>query len=257
METPGAERVAAGAANGVPWSCIYVVVGFDGTYDIHLEQKLDDLADAGCELYAVVRAVGQSSDGRGKGLLAPSEEGETLAIRRAYESSGIEPRTVTLIEAHGTGIPLGDATEIQALKNVFGTTDAPQGSIALGSVKSMISHCIPAAGMAGLIKTALAVHHRVLPPTLCDEVNPALDEMISAATGLGCDLNGRPCRVSNQADLSRAIMAHADTASYARNGKAGRWERLQKAAGDDSERPDNVTRLEPRRGPGGRDKPGH
>jgi len=122
----------------------------------------------------VLRGVGQSSDGKGVGLLAPSHDGETLAMRRAYSASGVDPDSIGLVEAHGTGIPLGDQTEIASLKSVFGERKAPVGVKALGSVKSMISHCIPAAGIASLIKMSLSLHHRVLPPTLCENVNPAL-----------------------------------------------------------------------------------
>lgn len=139
---------------------------------------LKRLADAQRDkdrIYALVRGTGSSSDGRALGLLAPRLEGEALAMKRAYASCGIEPRTVGLIEAHGTGIPLGDQTEIQSLAAVFGerTTELPRH--ALGSVKSMIGHCIPAAGVAGVIKSALALHHKVLPPMLCDNVSAALE----------------------------------------------------------------------------------
>ena len=145
----------------------------EGLGIVVLKRISEALADDD-RIYAVIRGVGQASDGRGQGLLAPSVDGETLAIRRAYEGAGVDPASVSLIEAHGTGIPLGDRTEIAALKNVFGGRSTPQGAIAIGSVKSMISHCIPAAGIAGLIKTALALHHRVLPPTLCESVNAEL-----------------------------------------------------------------------------------
>lgn len=154
-------------------------VGSDGTLlgeglgVVVLKRLADAIADND-RIYAVVRGVGQSSDGRGSGLLAPSQEGETLAIRRTYDASQTDPATIGLFEAHGTGIPLGDQTEIASLKAVFGERTTPRGTIALGSVKSMISHCIPAAGIAGLIKMALSVHHKILPPTLCEEVNPAL-----------------------------------------------------------------------------------
>jgi acyl transferase domain-containing protein/phosphopantetheinyl transferase (holo-ACP synthase) len=137
-------------------------------------KRLDDAIADGDRVYAVLRGVGQSSDGRGKGLLAPSHEGEMLAMRRAYETTGVDPASIDLVEAHGTGIPLGDQTEVASLKGVFGARETPVGIKALGSVKSMISHCIPAAGIASLIKVALALHHRVLPPTLCREVNPEL-----------------------------------------------------------------------------------
>lgn len=140
-----------------------------------LKRKQDAIRD-GHRIYALIKGVGSSSDGRGKGLLAPSVEGEELAMRRAYESSSIDPATVELIEAHGTGIPLGDATEFQALRSVFpdGSEVAPRCGV--GSVKSMIGHLIPAAGAAGLIKTACAMYHKVLPPTIfCEEINPALE----------------------------------------------------------------------------------
>ncbi len=145
----------------------------EGLGVVVLKRLPDALAD-GDRIYGVIRGVGQSSDGRGAGLLAPSQEGETLAIRRTYAAAGVDPDTVGLVEAHGTGIPLGDRTEIASLKAAFGARQAPIGTKALGSVKSMISHCIPAAGVASLIKATLALHHRTLPPTLCDEVNPAL-----------------------------------------------------------------------------------
>lgn len=154
-------------------------VGSDGTLlgeglgVVVLKRLADAMAD-GDRIYALVRGVGQSSDGRGSGLLAPSQEGETLAIRRTYEASDTDPASIGLFEAHGTGIPLGDQTEIASLKAVFGPRTTPGGVIALGSVKSMISHCIPAAGIASFIKTTLAVHHKILPPTLCEEVNPEL-----------------------------------------------------------------------------------
>jgi acyl transferase domain-containing protein len=154
-------------------------VGSDGTLlgeglgVVVLKRVADAVAD-GDRIYAVVRGVGQSSDGRGSGLLAPSHEGESLAIRRTYEASATDPATIGLFEAHGTGIPLGDQTEIASMKSVFGERTTPVGVIALGSVKSMISHCIPAAGIASLIKMALSVHHKILPPTLCEQVNPEL-----------------------------------------------------------------------------------
>lgn len=135
---------------------------------------LKRLADAERDddrIYAVLKGVGTSSDGRGVGLLAPRPEGQRLALRRAYETSGVDPSTVTLIEAHGTGMPLGDATEIATLKEIFGARNDNGPTHPIGSVKSMIGHCLPAAGAASLIKMALALHHKVLPPTVCTEVN--------------------------------------------------------------------------------------
>ncbi len=154
-------------------------VGSDGTLlgeglGVIVLKRLTEALAENDRIYAVIHGVGQASDGRGHGLLAPSVEGEALAILRAYASTGIDPAGIELIEAHGTGISLGDKTEIAALKSVLGGRAGAQGSVAIGSVKSMISHCIPAAGIAGVIKCALALHHKILPPTLCEQVNPEL-----------------------------------------------------------------------------------
>src|SRR5205085_3341314 len=100
--------------------------------------------------------------------------GEVLAMRRAYEDSGIDPASIDLVEAHGTGIPLGDELEVRALTTVLGERQGGAPRVALGSVKSMIGHCIPAAGVAAIIKLAMALDRKVLPPTLADEINPAL-----------------------------------------------------------------------------------
>lgn len=146
----------------------------EGAGVVVLKRHADAVRD-GDRIYALIRGIGQSSDGRGAGLLAPRLEGEVLALQRGYQEAGVEPQSVTLLEAHGTGIPLGDQTEIDALRTVFG--ERSEGAFphcAIGSVKSMICHCIPAAGVAGVIKSALALHYRVLPPTLCETVNPKL-----------------------------------------------------------------------------------
>jgi len=134
-------------------------------------KRLEDAIAADDRIYAVVKGVGVSSDGTSSGLMAPRLEGEVLAVRRAYSETGLDPQTIGLIEAHGTGIPLGDATEIRALRTVFGDRRGDVPTRPIGSVKSMIGHCIPAAGSAAMIKVSLALTNRVLPPTLCDEVN--------------------------------------------------------------------------------------
>jgi acyl transferase domain-containing protein/phosphopantetheinyl transferase len=138
-------------------------------------KRVADARRDGDRIYALIKAVGSASDGRALGLLTPRVEGEELAIRRAYESCGAEPCTIGLLEAHGTGTAVGDQTEAEALGRVFGFRNGRPPSCALGSVKSMISHLIPAAGVAGLIKAALALYHKVLPPTLhCERPNPKL-----------------------------------------------------------------------------------
>ncbi|HEY6361241.1 MAG TPA: SDR family NAD(P)-dependent oxidoreductase [Vicinamibacterales bacterium] len=129
-------------------------------------KRLTDAERDGDRIYAVVKAVAGSSDGRGKGLTAPRPEGQVRALRRAYAQAGIKPSTVGLIEAHGTGTVAGDAAEVSALDEVFRGDGAVPESCAIGSVKSMIGHTKASAGVAGLLKAALALHHRVLPPTL-------------------------------------------------------------------------------------------
>jgi acyl transferase domain-containing protein/phosphopantetheinyl transferase len=138
-------------------------------------KRLADAERDGDRVYAVIRGVGVASDGRAVGVMAPRVEGEELALRRAYDEAGVRPDSVGLIEAHGTATPVGDVVELEALVRVFGERDGELPRCGLGTVKSMISHTIPAAGIAGLIKVALALHHRVLPATLhCDEPNPKL-----------------------------------------------------------------------------------
>lgn len=136
-----------------------------------LKRKRDAERD-GDRIYAVIKGMGASSDGRAKGLTAPRAEGQLLALERAYAKAGVDPARVALIEAHGTGTVVGDQTESQTMGRFFGDAGAPRQSCAIGSVKSMIGHSKCAAGIAGLIKGALALHRKVLPPTLVDEPNP-------------------------------------------------------------------------------------
>uniref|UniRef100_Q026V6 Beta-ketoacyl synthase n=1 Tax=Solibacter usitatus (strain Ellin6076) TaxID=234267 RepID=Q026V6_SOLUE len=146
----------------------------EGLGMIVLKRRKDAERD-GNRIYAVIKGVGVASDGRAVHVMAPRVEGEELALRRAYEMAGVAQRTVGLIEAHGTATPVGDVVEVQALGRVFGEREGSLPTCAIGSVKSMIGHTMPAAGIAGVIKTALALYHRVLPPTLhCQEPNPAL-----------------------------------------------------------------------------------
>ncbi len=139
-------------------------------------KRTEDAERDGDRIYALVKGIGIASDGRGQGLLAPRVEGEELALRRAYDIAGISPETIELIEAHGTATPVGDLAEIQALARVFGPRKKSLPTVAIGAVKSMIGHLMPAAGIAGLIKAALAVYHKVLPPTLhCDVPDPKFE----------------------------------------------------------------------------------
>ena len=132
-------------------------------------KRLADAEKDGDRILAVIKGIGSSSDGKSQSIYAPRAEGQLKALRQAYAAADIDPRTIDLIEAHGTGTRVGDKIEVQALKMLF-DEDATHRHCALGSVKSMIGHTKAAAGSAGLIKTILALHHKVLPPTLKAEV---------------------------------------------------------------------------------------
>ena len=129
-------------------------------------KRLVDAERDGDRIYAVIKAVAGSSDGRDKGLTAPRPEGQVRALDRAYAKAGFSPATVGLIEAHGTGTVAGDQAEVESLSRVFNAARALRQSCAIGSVKSMIGHTKCTAAVAGLIKVALALHHKVLPPTI-------------------------------------------------------------------------------------------
>ncbi|HWE40514.1 MAG TPA: SDR family NAD(P)-dependent oxidoreductase [Isosphaeraceae bacterium] len=136
-------------------------------------KRLADAERDGDRIYAVIKGLGASSDGRAKGLTAPRPEGQVRALERAYARSGIDPSTVGYVEAHGTGTAAGDLAEVEALAAVFGAAGAAGGACAIGSVKSSIGHTKCAAGLAGLINAALALYHEVLPPTIgVNTLNP-------------------------------------------------------------------------------------
>jgi acyl transferase domain-containing protein len=129
-------------------------------------KRLSDASRDGDRIYAVVRGVGGSSDGRSLGLTAPRQEGQERAVRRAYADAGLSPASIGLIEAHGTGTVAGDRTELLTTTAVFTEAGAAPGSIVLGSVKSNIGHTKCASAVASLIKAAKSAYHGVLPPTL-------------------------------------------------------------------------------------------
>jgi polyketide-type polyunsaturated fatty acid synthase PfaA len=138
-------------------------------------KRLEDAERDGDRIYATIRGIGTSSDGRFKSIYAPRAEGQVTALQRAYQNAGFDPASIGLIEAHGTGTVAGDTTEFEALKQFFGKYKIEQQSIALGSVKSQIGHTKAAAGAASIIKVALALHHKILPPTINVEApNPKL-----------------------------------------------------------------------------------
>lgn len=146
-------------ANGtVPGNGVGVVI---------LKRYTDALA-AGDHIYAVVRGFATNNDGNRKvGYSAPSLQGQAAVIQEALATANCDPHSITYIEAHGTGTPQGDPIELSALKQVFAThAPTPQKTCALGSVKTNIGHCDIASGVAGFIKTLLALYYQKIPPTL-------------------------------------------------------------------------------------------
>ncbi len=138
-------------------------------------KRLEDAERDGDPVLAVLRGIGAASDGKGKGITAPNPLGQKLAVERAWANAGLAPSTASFVEGHGTSTRVGDVVEVGSLMEAFGR-DIPTRSIPLGSVKSNVGHLKGAAGAAGLLKTAFALHDKVLPPSLnCDAPNPNID----------------------------------------------------------------------------------
>ncbi len=133
-------------------------------------KRLEDAVRDQDKIYAVIKGVGISSDGNGASVMSPSVKGQLKALQQAWENADLDEKQIGYLEAHGTGTPLGDKTELQTLAQFFGKEEGAKMA-GIGSVKSNIGHAMPAAGIAGLIKTCLALHHDTLPPTLYCE-NP-------------------------------------------------------------------------------------
>ncbi|MDQ3232563.1 MAG: hypothetical protein M3Q07_12135, partial [Pseudobdellovibrionaceae bacterium] len=138
-------------------------------------KRLEDAERDGDRIYAVLKSVGSSSDGKGQAIYAPSAKGQSKALTRAYEQADVSARTIELVEGHGTGTKVGDGVELEALARVYRDADPDAVWCQLGSVKSQIGHTKAAAGAAGLIKAVMALHYKVLPPTIkVSEPHPKL-----------------------------------------------------------------------------------
>ncbi|AVV45852.1 polyketide synthase [Streptomyces sp. P3] len=171
LSPTGRSRAFDGSADGIALG--------EGVACVVLKRLADAERD-GDRIYGVIKGLGSSSDGRSLGLTAPRPEGQRSALERAYRNAGVSPADVGLLEAHGTGTVVGDRTELRILTEVFDEAGARPGGCVLGSVKSQIGHTKCAAGLAGLIKTLLALHTGVRPPTLHVEApNPAWDAVAS------------------------------------------------------------------------------
>ncbi|HTU20930.1 MAG TPA: beta-ketoacyl synthase N-terminal-like domain-containing protein, partial [Gemmataceae bacterium] len=144
------------------------IVISEGVVAVILKRRVDAERD-GDRIYAVIKGVGASSDGRDKGLTAPRPEGQLRALKRAYAKANISPARVEFVEAHGTGTVVGDQTEVASLGRILRESGAAPRSCIISSVKSMIGHTKCAAGLAGLVNATLALHHKVLPPLLVEK----------------------------------------------------------------------------------------
>ncbi|MBW4055454.1 MAG: acyltransferase domain-containing protein, partial [Proteobacteria bacterium] len=166
-------------------------------------KRLADAERDNDKIYAVIRGVGSSSDGKGEAIYTPSASGQKKAILDAYQRAGVTPESIGLVEAHGTGTKVGDAVEVSALREIYGTSDRPW--CALGSVKSQIGHTKAAAGAAGLIKAALALHHKVIPPTI--KVQNPLKEVSDGGTPFYLAAEKRPWVSPDGAPRRAAVSA--------------------------------------------------
>jgi acyl transferase domain-containing protein len=140
-------------------------------------KRLDDALNDGDTIHALIRGTAINNDGDAKiGYSAPSVQGQASVIAEALTVAAVEPETVSYIETHGTGTPIGDPIEITALRRAFEKHTTKKGFCAIGSIKTNMGHLDAAAGIAGLLKTTLALKHRCLPPHLHFETpNPLID----------------------------------------------------------------------------------
>jgi len=181
-------------------------------------KRLEDAQKDGDRIYSVIKGTGVSSDGSGTSVMSPAVKGQIKAIQQAWQNAGVKSEDIGYLEAHGTGTPLGDKTEIETLKQFFGqNTHLPKAGI--GSVKSNIGHAMPAAGIAGLIKTSLALYHGIIPPTLnCEQPIDQLSETRFAAVQqpIDWDQSGLPKLAAVNAFGFGGINAHVVLTAFDR-----------------------------------------
>ncbi len=199
--SPDGSRPYAAGANGF-------VMGEGAA--IFLLKRLEDAEKDGDTIYAVVRGIGSSSDGKGKGITAPNPVGQQRAVLRAWQNAGLDPATVGMIEGHGTSTRVGDVVEVNSLNKIFSASDLPAQSVALGSVKSNIGHLKSAAGAAGLLKVVLSLHHRQIPPSVnFERPNPQIP------------FHTTPFRVPTQLDAWEQLAEHPRRAALSSFGFGG------------------------------------
>lgn len=139
-------------------------------------KRLSDAVANGDNILAVIRGSAVNQDGRSSGLTAPNGPAQEAVIRQALLNAGVEPNQVDYLETHGTGTPLGDPIEVNALAAVLGQNRSPDKPLLIGSVKTNVGHLEAAAGIAGIIKVVLSLQHQEIPPHLnLKELSPHLD----------------------------------------------------------------------------------
>jgi acyl transferase domain-containing protein/thioesterase domain-containing protein len=139
-------------------------------------KRLDAAMRDGDRIHATIRGAGVNQDGKTNGITAPSAQSQAALESAVYERFGLDPATFGYVEAHGTGTALGDPIELDALTESFRRHTSEKAFCAIGSVKTNIGHSLPASGMAGLLKTVLALQHGQIPPTLhCETENGQID----------------------------------------------------------------------------------
>lgn len=125
--------------------------------------RLEDAIASGRQIHGVIRGVGLSNDGRARNLLAPATDGQIRAMKSAYRQSGIDPSTLSMVECHATGTPMGDRVELESMQQVF--AESQPNSVNVGSLKSNMGHLVTGAGVAGLIKVLESLKHETMPAT--------------------------------------------------------------------------------------------
>lgn len=143
-------------------------------------KRLEDAEADGDSIQAVIKGIGSSSDGRGRTMTAPSHHGQVQAFARAYADAAVNPAMLGYYEAHGTGTPVGDRSEIRALTTFLEAQGSPHTHCAVGSVKTLIGHTKSTAGMAGLLKATLALKNKSIP--LHSRTEAHIDEVIRSET---------------------------------------------------------------------------
>ena len=154
-------------------------------------KRLEDAQRDGDRIYATIKAVASSSDGKGLSMTAPAISGQKRAFKRAYKKAGFSPNTIGLYEAHGTGTVAGDQAELASISSLLQEHQAAPKSCAIGSVKAMLGHTKSTAGITALVKATLSLYYKVLPPH--SNVEHPLDTLSDDNSPVYLLQNPQPC----------------------------------------------------------------